>query len=895
MSTSPCCAEYKFPASSPKDQGETSNYGMASAGFAPSKPPKEGDDYFALKAPSTHSQRPTFISPKKQLGRNQACGSMSSLGSETTFIENSSSLINHDFNMSTDTLFEDCELNSTPAGTSMDISTPPVSIPAPSATVSGHVPNSQRNVLQLSLSMPKKGFHHKARSSIGSTTGSLARQAIIRDREISEDTSSLSAVESRFKLDRKYSLGVAEDALSRERDEQDIPRIPTLKKQLTLPILTPTTEGTFLDTIKSQQMKRLSFIPPQESFHDSIINLSPTIRYISPDEIVSVINQSNVHSETGLRDVLILDIRPLADHVKSHIAGSINICLPSTLLKRPSFDFKRCVNSLPAYEKMILQNYFYHNNINFERQIVTSNIHSGAHGFPAIILYDHSSTSSNIYHMCRKLIDHSCFDASSAPPIYLIDAPFQTLAQLHPTVLECGKVENVDVGKLTINQPLDESRLVESVAPGQNLPSRPLTPSSLNALNPIISGLPTPNVSNFSLPRDLPETKFKIRHNEEMFDFSTAPSSDDKLSTLTVTSPGLRLLPQWLQSSVSNNTQIRSNFNKLEECEKTRLNSALKLRVDQEFMTPGGRKESTPIINSGLDYGLKNRYKDIFLYEHSRVSLNDSSLGKQRAINGELASSGGDYINASYLRSSKKVFEDILGSNTIDERLLRYSNSIATQGPLSSTAGDFWKCVASQGSLVIISLTNDVENGVEKCFAFWKSGTYVSGDSHVEVILLDTERFGSLHLRTFAITIDHKFHHKVMQIHLDSWLDMGVAVDSEEVLAMIYLKNHILSNTPCLPEYPTVIHCSAGCGRTGVFAAADMLMNAFRFKGNNFDVVTDPVYDVVNDLRRQRISMVQTIRQYGSIYSLLIHNIVGSNEWQSISDTRVARSFLGRQ
>ncbi|KAM9934126.1 hypothetical protein OXX80_006266 [Metschnikowia pulcherrima] len=873
MSTSPCCAEYKFPAASPNEQKEAFGFVHSSAlpDYSAVKTQKDADDYFAIKPPAVQS-KPTFISPKKPVPRENASGSVSSLGSEATFTE-SQSFINHEFNLSTDTLFEDCEEN---GETSMS-----------GTSGSAHTSKAQRNVLHLSLNMPKRGSHHKARSSLGSTTGLLARQAIVRDAETCDTAPSLSAVEPRFQLDRKYSLGVAEEALNRERDGHLLTPVPTLRKQLTLPILSPT-EGSVLDTIKTQQIKRLSFVPPQESFRDQILKLSPTIKYLPPDEIVSVIKQSQVQAETGLRDILVLDIRPLADHVKSHISGSINICLPSTLLKRASFDFKRCVNSLPAYEKVILQNYFYHNNINFENKKVTKNTHAGAHGFPAVIVYDHSNVSSNLYHMCRKLIDHSCYDASSAPPIYLIDAPFSALAQ-DTDILGSGKVESVDVAKLSIKDPLDETKISLSGNSGSTF-SRAEPPRSIKLMKPMLAGLSTPNVSNFSLPVDLPDTKFKIRHNEEVFDFSSAPSTDDKLSSLSVSSPGLKLLPQWLQNSVANNSQIRADFNKLEECEKSRLNSALKIKMEQEFMTPGGHRESTPVINSGLDYGHKNRYKDIFLYEHSRVSLNDFPKAALRAGNDAVAQSGCDYINASYLKSSERVFENIVGAKS-NEQTLRFSNAIATQGPLLKTAGDFWKLVAHQGSLVIISLTNDVENGVEKCFAFWKTGCYTSGENKVDVKLVDTEQFGTLKLRTFSISIDNKPAHKVMQLHLDSWMDMGVVVDSDEVLAMIHLKNHILAKAQHLPEFPTVIHCSAGCGRTGVFAAADMLMNAFRYRGDNFDVSDDPVYDIVNDLRRQRISMVQTIRQYGSIYSLLIQSIIGSNNWRSITETEIAKAF----
>lgn len=44
---------------------------------------------------------------------------------------------------------------------------------------------------------------------------------------------------------------------------------------------------------------------------------------------------------------------------------------------------------------------------------------------------------------------------------------------------------------------------------------------------------------------------------------------------------------------------------------------------------------------------------------------------------------------------------------------------IATQGPLETTAADFWQLVWEQGSVVIVMLTRLTENGHSYCYRYW--------------------------------------------------------------------------------------------------------------------------------------------------------------------------------
>lgn len=75
---------------------------------------------------------------------------------------------------------------------------------------------------------------------------------------------------------------------------------------------------------------------------------------------------------------------------------------------------------------------------------------------------------------------------------------------------------------------------------------------------------------------------------------------------------------------------------------------------------------------------------------------------------------------------------------------------------------------------------------------------------------------------------------------------------------------------------PVLVHCSAGCGRTGVFITLDFLLNVLESptdKCNRIDVWNmsqDLIFIIVNELRKQRISMVQNLTQYITCYESIL-------------------------
>lgn len=90
-----------------------------------------------------------------------------------------------------------------------------------------------------------------------------------------------------------------------------------------------------------------------------------------------------------------------------------------------------------------------------------------------------------------------------------------------------------------------------------------------------------------------------------------------------------------------------------------------------------------------------SKYKDSFSDEHTRVRLTPAKCGKKGCM------TSSDYINANYVDGT--------------DRARAY---IATQGPMPSSFGKFWRMVWEQQAQVIVMMTNLVEGGQVFCIMY---------------------------------------------------------------------------------------------------------------------------------------------------------------------------------
>lgn len=863
MTFSSCRPDFKFPALRSDSCVPREKIELASHlnGLAVSTPrmATEDSDYFAAKV----QPQPPVLSPTLcalPARHPAATSSISSLASDATLVDGHSSDF-MDMGHSTDTLVSEV------------------------ATAS---PKTRRNVLLLRLLMPGR---HAAKLTSGSLASARPNDSFPKIDEELPTQLSQSAVDPRFAFNRSFTESGFPTKPALHKSTTSMPldvmtEVPglTLRKQNTLPSILPQ-QGVSFNAIKIEQAKRSLYVPSVENMRSAILGLSPNISYLPASEIASIIGSNTIDPITNLNSLLIMDVRSFADFAKGNVASSLNVCPPLTLLRRPTFTLTKCVNSLPTYERLLFLNYLHFNTKNVTLNTEFNNSQRGLHGLPPIFVYDNNNYSANVYHMCKKLVDHSCWGAKSDPPIYLLDGPFLDLSLKYGPLITSGKSETIDVSTLEISCLLEPATKSEgddiSIRLDTSFRLRTTECSHSTAAIPSFNiDNTTPSVSNFSLPQNLPQCAFKIRHNEEVLGFDLNLKVDSVVSQIS--SAELERLPKWLKDTVSSSDHIKDGFKKLEMSEKVRLNNALSLEGKPELVTPGGSMEVSPVINCGLDYGHKNRYKDIFLYDHSRVKLQADSIYDDQL--------DCDYINASYLEPGAEFVGLMLGDEASKTQLVRDLKAIATQGPLDETIGDFWKCVIDQKCLLVISLTEEFEGGFHKCSAYWKPGVYKSGSSEVMVNLSKEETAGKFLIRSFTVATDGKQSH-VLQIQLNKWQDMSVSVNPLDILCIVSLKQFILDQVKPKSGYSTISHCSAGCGRTGVFCAVDSMIGLLKHNDNQCELPYDPVYELVNGLRRQRILMVQTLRQYGLVYDVLVQYAL-EREFESMENLEIVKDFI---
>ncbi|KAG8240360.1 hypothetical protein J437_LFUL002501 [Ladona fulva] len=223
----------------------------------------------------------------------------------------------------------------------------------------------------------------------------------------------------------------------------------------------------------------------------------------------------------------------------------------------------------------------------------------------------------------------------------------------------------------------------------------------------------------------------------------------------------------------------------------------------------------------------KNRYPDIIPYDHSRVILN------------ELANaSSSDYINAS----------------TITDHDPRNPAYIATQGPLSHTAADFWQMVWEQGSVVMVMLTRLTEDGVVMSHRYWPeegSELYHIYEVHLvsEHIWCDDYLVRSFYLKNLKTGETRT----VTQFHFLSWPEAGTPLSTKALLEFRRKVNKSYRGRSC----PIVVHCSDGVGRTGTYCLIDMVLNRMSKGAKEIDIAA-----TLEHIRDQRPFMVKSRQQF---------------------------------
>ncbi|RNA36674.1 receptor-type tyrosine- phosphatase epsilon isoform X1 [Brachionus plicatilis] len=290
------------------------------------------------------------------------------------------------------------------------------------------------------------------------------------------------------------------------------------------------------------------------------------------------------------------------------------------------------------------------------------------------------------------------------------------------------------------------------------------------------------------------------------------------------------------------------------------------LILDEEYRNlPDYRDFKTCYASQLMSNESKNRFLDIKAYDDSRVIL-DTCSQNNLSISTESMSdyySETDYINANFVQgySHEKKF-------------------IATQGPKKETINDFWRMIYQYRVSAIVMLTKLVEKGVERCTQYWPDKLNmpeVFGD--YELTLKDQQKCGDYIKRTFDLvklnnnknttmttvlntptSISTRKILTVNQYYYPEWPDKDTpSTDPISILHLIRdVNRHHLAY-----QYPIVVHCSAGVGRTGTYITLDAMMEKI-----NAEAKID-IFGFISKIRTRRQYLVQTSKQYIFIHEAL--------------------------
>jgi protein tyrosine phosphatase len=289
------------------------------------------------------------------------------------------------------------------------------------------------------------------------------------------------------------------------------------------------------------------------------------------------------------------------------------------------------------------------------------------------------------------------------------------------------------------------------------------------------------------------------------------------------------------------------------------------LRIENEFnelsdASPGAQNYSAACSGENM---YKNRYRDVYPDEDSRVKLN--------ALEADT-----DYINASFLD----------GEVPSSERAY-----ILTQAPLPHTFSDFWQMVWEQQCSVVLMLTKFLESGRQKAEQYWPQDGESCSYRFIRVSVLSCEERGSItvrHMRLervmsrpLAQTVEIDFERglydsaelsdgepcsrDIYHVHYTGWPDFGVPESTADMLQLLQLTNELRVKLEAQGETharkgPLVVHCSAGLGRAGTLAAIHISLDRW-LHGLTIDVPR-----TVRKMRGFRANLIQTPQQYYFVY-----------------------------
>lgn len=233
--------------------------------------------------------------------------------------------------------------------------------------------------------------------------------------------------------------------------------------------------------------------------------------------------------------------------------------------------------------------------------------------------------------------------------------------------------------------------------------------------------------------------------------------------------------------------------------------------------------------------------------------------------------------------------------------------------------------VWEQDVRVLVSLTAEMERGQVKCHPFWKTGDYgpfkVKAYSEKSIHVESLSRSATpgqapdgtnenpviivRHFSLYHTALPFQPLRDITQLQYPYWPDFGTTSQPTHLLNLIEQCNKAIRSTSYAGfsseeaeptgQRPILVHCSAGCGRTGTFCTVDSVLDMLKRQrapgaqssespgppGWTRDSHLDLVRKTVEDFRTQRPSMVQNLSQYVLCYESVLEWLVSRMNEQS--------------
>lgn len=218
-----------------------------------------------------------------------------------------------------------------------------------------------------------------------------------------------------------------------------------------------------------------------------------------------------------------------------------------------------------------------------------------------------------------------------------------------------------------------------------------------------------------------------------------------------------------------------------------------------------------------------------------------------------------------------------------------------------------------QDARLIVMLTAEAEGPQVKCHRYWRSADYNNLQVRLVAerkVMLDSPQpasasipiqssadepayFTVRHLTISNSLLPFDRPREITQIQYSNWPDFGAPAQPRHLLRLVEECNRVSHAANGQPDKDLmeperegqrriVVHCSAGCGRTGTFCTVDSVMDMMKRqkRKNAHPGISEPVwvdkddvdlvYSTVEDFRSQRLSMVQSLRQYVLCYESIL-------------------------